>query len=329
MRVDLSRREIQTVPELVNSGRVGRESQVDPSPIQRLGYAALIELVFLSATWLAGIYVNGFVAIIPGTSLEVVLLNPAIDLHIVLASLSALTSVFILALAWSSGSRSTILLTLFASVSIIVAGYSGLSFVLGGGTDSGQSMVMAIGFVTALFLTFLSVASLRVDRLPSLLRGSARDRLKSGVPATLCCLALLLFYSVFISGIYVNLYVAGPVFSLPLNSELAAFTRAEQTAPFIIHEALGVILIGALVMVVVSLWSGGARKLSISGIVLLLLVAYSAYVGSLNITSPPVPDLSGGADSVLVPMVSAACFMAAIVVTMLLTLRLRSDSSSR
>ena len=62
---------------------------------RKIAYVLGLQLIFLSATWLAGIYVNGFVPILPGTSTEAILLNPAVELHVVLASLSAATSVFI------------------------------------------------------------------------------------------------------------------------------------------------------------------------------------------------------------------------------------------
>ena len=59
----------------------------------------------------------------------------------------------------------------------------------------------------------------------------------------MCYLVLVLFYTVFVTGIYVNLFVAGPIFSLPLNSEPAAFARAESSVPFIGHEVLGLVLL--------------------------------------------------------------------------------------
>src|SRR5271170_223242 len=100
---------------------------------RKIGYVTRLQLVFLSATWLAGIYVNGFVSIIPGTDAGAILLNPAVEAHVIVASLSAATSVFILALAWVNGSRRVAALSLLASLSIVVAGDSGLAFVLGGG----------------------------------------------------------------------------------------------------------------------------------------------------------------------------------------------------
>jgi hypothetical protein len=281
-----------------------------------------LQLAFLSMTWLAGIYVNGFVAILPGTSTEAILLNPAVESHVVLATLSAATSVFILALAWASGSRRQTAVTLLASLSIVLAGDSGLALVLGGGSNSSQSMIMAASFVTAVFLTFLSMAGLEPDGRSSgyARRGTSRSALFS------CYLALLLLYAVFVTGIYVNLFVAAPVFSLPAGLEVAAFRQAESSAPFLIHEALGGALLASLVFFAVSTWSGGARRYSLIGAVPALLVAYSAYVGSLNLTSPPVAATStAGAFSVLVPMLSSAGLMAAIVITMLLALKLRAD----
>jgi Ca2+/H+ antiporter len=293
---------------------------------RKIAYVSRLQLVFLSLTWLAGIYVNGFVAIIPGTGAGAILLDPAVASHVVLATLSAATSVFILALAWASGSRRLTGLTILASISIVLAGDSGLAFVLGGGSDAAQSMIMATSFVTAIFLTFLSMASLKADdgRSGDGGRGTRRTALYS------CYLALLLFYAVFVSGIYVNLFVAGPVFSLPLGRELAAFTEAESSASFLIHEALGGALLATLVALVVSLWSGGEKRVSFASGVAALLVAYSAYVGSLNISSPPVPAVSssGGATSALVPMLSSAGLAAAIVITMLIALRITASRAA-
>ncbi len=292
-----------------------------PSLARKLADASRLQLAFLSATWLAGIYVNGFVSMIPGTSTEAILLNPAVESHVVLATLSAATSVFILGLSWAEGSRRATVLALLASVSIVVAGDSGLAFVLGGGSDDAQSMIMGTSFVTAIFLTFLSMASSRPDEGSSAYGVTADGRARIS-----CYLALLLFYAVFVSGIYVNLFVAGPVFSLPLGLELAAFKQAEASASFLVHEALGGALLLSLVLFAASLWSSGERRASAVSAVPALLVAYSAYVGSLNLTSPPVPAVSssGGAVSGLVPLLSSAGLIAAIVITMLLALRMRA-----
>jgi hypothetical protein len=293
---------------------------------RKIAYVLGLQLIFLSATWLAGIYVNGFVPILPGASMESILLNPAVELHVILASLSAATGVFIVALAWASGSRRLTAVTLLASLSIVVAGDSGLAFILGGGSDSAQSMIMASAFVTALFLTFLSMASLKTDGGSSAYGSAGREPAAGGGSLALCYLSLALFYAVFVTGIYVNLFVAGPIFSLPLNSEAAAFARAESSGPFVVHEVLGLMLLAALVTLVISLWIGGAGRLAAVGVAPALLVGYSAYVGSMNLTSTVTAVLPGGASAtILVPMLSAVGLMGAIVVTMLLTLRIRAD----
>jgi hypothetical protein len=189
---------------------------------------------------------------------------------------------------------------------------------------------MASAFVTALFLTFLSMLSPSASDPSSSVSGSAgRERVAGWAPLVLSYLALLFSYGVFVSGIYVNLFVTGAVFSLPLNSESAAFTQAERSVPFVIHEALGAALLVTLALLTTSLWFVGTRKLSLASAVPVLLVAYSAYVGSLNLTSPLAPVSSAGVLPVLVPMVSAAGFMGAIVITMLLTLRVRSNGPQR
>jgi hypothetical protein len=218
---------------------------------RKMANVSRLQLVFLSATWVVGIYVNGFVPIVPGTSAGAILLNPAVASHVVIATLSAATSVFLLALAWAGGSRRVVAVSLLASLSIVLAGDSGVAFVLGGGSDSAQSMIMATAFVTAIFLTFLSMASLGADEWSSGLGGPDGGRVTSRMSLASCNVALLLFYGVFVTGIYVNLFVAGPVFSLPLNSELAAFRVAEDSAPFLIHEALGGALLATLVVLTI------------------------------------------------------------------------------
>ena len=212
--------------------------------------ASRLQLVFLSATWLAGIYVNGFVAIIPGTDAAAIVLNPAVESHVVLATLSAATSVFLVALAWASGSRRTTAATILAALSIVLAGDSGLALVLGGGTDSAQSMIMGGAFVTAVFITFLSMACAKPDREP---RGYRPETSRAALFS--CYLALLLFYGVFVTGVYVNVFVAGPALSLPSALEPAAFRQAESTAPFLIHEALGGALLATLIVLSLSLFA--------------------------------------------------------------------------
>lgn len=280
-----------------------------------------LELVLLSATWLAGIYINGFVAIIPGTSTETILLTPAVASHIFLASLSAAMSIAILTLAWVMPARKSAFWMLLATILIAIAGSAGLGFVLGGASDSDESMLMATAFITALFLTFLSMVTLKTAREQSS-AGPARGPTHK-LPRILGTLALMLCYAVFISGIYVNLFVAGPVFSLPLNSERAAFAVAERSAAFVLHESLGVALLTTLSLFLASLWSIGRTKLALFSLLPVACVAYSAYVGSLNFSSALSP-VSGGLETVLIPMLSAAAFMGAIVVTMLLVLKTRS-----
>jgi hypothetical protein len=288
---------------------------------RKMADVSRLQLLFLSATWMAGIYMNGFVPMIPGTSLKVILLNPAVESHVVLATLSAATSVFILALSWAGGSSRSTVSAFLATVSIVLAGGSGLAFILGGTSDAAQSMIMACSFITALFLTFVSMASMEPGRGGAEYLGVNGGR----APLRWCYVALVLFYAVFVSGIYVNLNVAGPDFSLPIGLEPAAFKAAESSTAFVVHEALGGSLLASLVALAASLWFGGARRDTLVGAGAALLVSYSAYVGSLNLTSIPVPEVAG---SPLVPMLSSAGLMAAIILTMLLTLRIRGGRSA-
>jgi hypothetical protein len=282
----------------------------------KIAAASRLQLVFLSATWLAGINVNGFVPILPGTGAGMILSNPSVAIHVVLGALTAATSVFILALAWADGSMRTFSYSLLAATAVVVAGYSGISFVLGGGSSSEASMVMATAFIAALFLTFLALGSVRSesDGLP---RPEAIG--PSSIP--LGALALALFLLVFVSGMYVNLYVAGPAYSLPLAKEAAAFSQAERSLAFIAHEALGGLLLLTLLAFAVSLRR--ARSRALVAVIPVVLVAYSAYVGSLNLDSH-LPLASVGQATGLL---SSLGLMVALVVTMLLVVKARSDRS--
>jgi hypothetical protein len=291
------------------------------SPAHTTALVLRLQLILLAVTWLAGIYVNGFVAIIPGETAVSILLTPAVALHVIFASASGATSLTLVALARVVKARWSMGLLLVAALSIALAGASGLSFVLGGAVDADESMSMATGFVTALFLTFLSLVSLpRPPHSP----GATMSSKPRTLPLVLCYCALALMFAVFVSGIYVNLFVAGPVFSLPLDAQLAAFQRAEATWPFVLHEALGGFALVLLVVLSIVLLTDGVKKRpALMGAVAASLVAYSAYVGSLNLTSPLSP-VSGGTAAVLIPMASAAAFIGAINLTMLLTLRIMS-----
>lgn len=283
--------------------------------IERLFY---VQLLLFSATWLAGIYSNGFVAILPGTGAESILLDAPIAVHVTLALLTFSSGLVLLALTATSGDRRSTALASLAVVSIAAAGVSGLAFVMGGASDSLESMAMAAGFVTGFFFTFLSVTTWKQPRL----QGGGRREKTGSWSAILCALTLALSYCVFVSGIYVNLFVAGPVFSLPLSREPAAFQQAEASGPFVLHELLGGLLLVSLGALLTSLIARPSRRLSVFAALAFLSVAYSAFVGSLNVSSPlsPTPP---GILSTLVPMLSAAAFIGSIALVMLLSLRLR------
>lgn len=279
-------------------------------------YASRLQLLFLSLTWLAGINVNGFVAIVPGTDAGAILTTPAVAEHVILGALSAVTGALILGLAWADGERRVIAFSMLSVVAIVVAGSSGLSFVLGGASDSAQSMMMATGFIAALFLTFLALASVNGEWGRSKTYSEV-----SSLAAPAGELALLLFLGVFVSGMYVNLYVAGPVFSLPLAKQAAAFAKAEASGAFVAHEALGGLLLLALVLLTLSLRRD--RRLGAVAALASILVAYSAYVGSLNLTTSPTSMISSQGTDLL----SSAGLMGALVITMLLVIKVRSDQA--
>jgi len=280
----------------------------------KMAYASRMQLLFLSLTWLAGINVNGFVAVIPGTGAGAILTIPPVAEHVVLGALSAATGALIVGLAWAAGSRRVLGFSLLAVAAIVVAGASGISFVLGGASSSDQSMMMATAFIAAIFLTFLALASIRPEG-PRPWRAS--DVSKASLPAG--GLALVLFFGVFVTGMYVNLFVAGPVYSLPLAKQAAALAKAEGSAGFIFHEALGGLLLLAVVVMAATLLR--QRGLGVAASLAAALVAYSAYVGALNLTSTGVVAVSGQGTQLL----SSVGLMAALVITMLLVIRVRED----
>jgi hypothetical protein len=304
-----------------------------PSLARKIADVSRLQLVFLSMTWVAGIYVNGFVTILPGTEAGAILVNQSVAAHVVLATISAATSVFLLALAWADGSSMTRVtaFSALAVLAIVVAGGSGISFVLGGGSSAYQSMMMATAFISALFLTFLALASINKSDLKNAGRGTLHE---SRFSLSVGALALLLFYCVIVSGIYVNLFVAGPVFSLPLARQAVAFAQAKSSAGFLVHEGLGTMLLVTLVVFAVSLWNRQKRGRALVAGVPAGLVAYSAYVGALNLASQQQQQQQQQQIHVIVLMpaweqlLSSVGLIIALVVTMLLVVRLRSQRHS-
>jgi hypothetical protein len=275
----------------------------------KIAYASGLQLLFLSLTWLAGINVNGFVAIVPGTGAGAILTIPSVAEHVVLGALSAATGALIVGLALAEGSRRVVAFSVLAVAAIVVAGASGIFFVLGGASSSDQSMLMATAFIAAIFLTFLALASNNPEAGRTW-RSAEVSRLS--FPAG--TLALVLFFGVFVTGMYVNLFVAGPVYSLPVAKQAAAFAKAEGTAGFVLHEALGGLLLLTLIVLAATLLR--YQKLGV--------VAYSAYVGSLNLTSSGVAVVSGQGPELL----SSVGLIAALVMTMLLVIKVRADRTS-
>ncbi|MGI0091167.1 MAG: hypothetical protein ACREBS_05615 [Nitrososphaerales archaeon] len=317
--------------------RIQTVNPPDTGKIQRLTFA---QLILYLAVWLFGIYINGFE---PSPSETVgspasFFLNPAVIIHFVLAAATASVGIMLFSLGWVYGLRKFTVLTGLSLASIAIAATGGLSFVFGMGNQGTDSMLMATSFITALYLTFLAILSTGLPEMPR----------KSGIQS-LSFMVLGLFYLVFLSGIYVNLFVASSVFSEPPAVTTQMLGQMVTSPPVLLHETSGVLLLGLAIALTATLFRARFRELAIRGALCSLLIVYSLLEGVLMnvlpIFEPPTsPALSSQTNhfyivtSVVAPLFSAAGFLAAILIAMSIaqrlwilphpTLRVRREESS-
>ena len=291
-------------------------------PARRIVELTYVQMALYFATWTSGIYANGYVFVLPPATL---LTNLAVVAHAFSGVLTLGVGMALLALTWAHGSRRSALCALAAAVAIASAEVSGLSFALGPGSDI-VSMAMAVGFITAVFMTFFSSLSLREKTQGREDDGSGPRQ--EGVRPLLHILymELFLFCLVFLSGMYVNLWVAGGIFSMPPAVARGMLAGAIYSPPFAAHAMLGILLLGAGVASTASLWRKGLKRWLFLSVASTSLIGYSALVGVLNMTA-----LSDGGYLVflVVPMLSAAGFMASLLASVLLTTEVHGASAGR
>ncbi len=293
--------------------------------IQRLAY---LQMVLYLAIWLFGIYINGFEPSPQETGASSVsfFLSPIVITHFVLGISTAALGFVLLTLGWVYKLKKFVLLMALSLVSITVAATGGLTFVFGIGNQNFDSMLMATGFLTAFYLTFLSLLA---DKSISL---------KNKKTLTLSFSVLGLFYVVFLSGMYVNLFVASSVFSEPPAIAQKMLFGMVTSPPALIHEISGVLLLVLVTALTISLLCTRLSKLGRMGIISSLLVAYSLLQGVLSNIAPIFESQSGtlvsqtglvqAITSVVEPMISAAGFFISIIITMIIAERLSSRKMS-
>lgn len=289
-------------------------SAQDTSKIQRL---VLGQLVLYLTVWLLGIYINGFepsLIEIEGSSIPL-FLNPLVITHFVFAAATTTVGIILLSLGWIYTLKKFVLLTGLSLASIAIAATGGLSFVFAIGNQKYDSMLMAASFITAVYLSFLS----------TLYSGLRKTPFKSGtrVLRSLAFAVLAMFYLVFLSGMYVNLFIASSVFSEPPAVARQMLAGMVASFPALFHETSGILLLALAITLAVSLYRAHFTKLAIRGLICSLLVTYSLLEGVLVNILPIFEPLTTPETtsfyfitSVISPMLSAAGFLVAILIAM-------------
>jgi hypothetical protein len=278
---------------------------IPKNSIRRLAYA---QLFFFVIMWFLGIYINGFVPGSTSSSLSF-LLTPLVSAHFALGIVIAIIGGTIFSLALKYKFKRCTLLSGLALVGIVLAAIGGLCFVFGIGNQNIDSMLMAVSFVTALYLTFLAILSL-----------SAKLKMHTN-PIRLTFAVLIFFYITFMSGIYANLFVASQVFSESPAIAEKMLGSMVVSPPMLLHETSGTVLFALVIALTILLYREASFKIAIRATIATLLVGYSLYEG---ITMNIFPILQGSTNSVepnfiltaVAPLSSAAGFLYAIIICM-------------
>ena len=179
----------------------------------------------------------------------------------------------------STSLRKFVLLSGLSLVSVAIAATGGLSFVFGIGNSDLDSMLMAGSFITAVYLTFLAILNARPVKVKE----------GAGLVQNLSIVTLALFYIVFVSGMYLNLFVASNVFSKPPAIAQQMLGQMVTSPSALVHEVSGVLLLASVISFTLVLFSKGLKKLAYRGLVASLLVTYSLVLG---VTENIVPATS-------------------------------------
>ena len=270
--------------------------------LRRLVYTQLFLFV---VTWFLGIYINGFV------SGQTVYGISFLRVHVVTAhfifGIAILTIAGILfSVALKYKLRRATLFSGLALAGVAIAATGGLSFVFGIGNQNIDSMLMATSFITALYLSFLSV----LNPIPKFNVKSNLIRLSFAV--------LVFFYIAFLSGMYANIFVASEVFSEPPSIARKMLGSMVLSPSMLFHEITGTLLF-ALVIVFTILLYRAHLKLAVRGAISAVLVGYSFFEGiSMNVLpifeQPNAISNQNFIFSTAAPLVSAVGFLCAAVI---------------
>jgi hypothetical protein len=288
------------------------------SRVLRLAY---VQLGLYLAIWVLGIYINGFVPSPADTGGSPIsfLLSHVVITHFLFGTTAAALGLVLLTLGLVHKLQGFSLLIGLSLVAIATAATGGLSFVFEIGSQTFDSMLMATSFITAVFLSFFAVLRLRAR----VTQPKQRNRLQN-----LSLVTLGLFYVVFISGIYVNLFVASSVFSEPPFIANQLLAKMIVSPPALVHETSGVLLLVFSFTLTVTTLQAKMSKLAIYGAISSLLVTYSLLEGVMMNVIPALetPMESSSSfhflTSVIAPLVSAAGFLTALLITMGVVLRI-------
>lgn len=284
--------------------------------LRRLAY---IQLALYVLVWLFGIYINGFVS--SGNIGFSFLFSPVVIVHFTLAAAVIIVGIMLESMFLLSGLGKSAVLNTISLACLGLAVIGGLTIIFGIGIEQYDSMLMATGYITALYLGFLSMlfaqtpVSKHVANISTLI--------------LLSFAALVLYYTVFLSGMYTNLFVAASVFSEPPNLAREMLAQMVTSIPVLIHETSSLFLLLVAFVYSFKLFDSKARTYGVLGLLCSLFVLYSLIEGTLmNIlpifqsTTIPQSASMQFIEFTLAPMLSAAGFMVAIVITLVLTEKL-------
>lgn len=299
---------------------------------KRIRRLSNLQFILYIITWLVGIYINGFEPSPPesaGGSAFAFFLNPVVVAHFALAVTTAVVGIMLLSLGWIYGLRRFLLFNAVALASISIAGAGGTSYVFAIGNPNQDSMIMATSFITAAYTSFLSILTMRE---PS--RVEIASRAEVGTSLKLSVAVLGLFYVVFVSGMYVNLFVASSIFSLPPSVARQMLGQMLYSPSGLIHEISGLVLLSLSLALAVLLHRSHRKNLANRAVAVMSLVAYSMFVGILMNVVPAfspatvATGVPGGLNylvvEVIVPMLSAAAFVISMLVAMSITYALQN-----
>ncbi|HVB12558.1 MAG TPA: hypothetical protein VNE86_05445 [Nitrososphaerales archaeon] len=302
---------------------------VDSLPDKRIIQLAAVQFLLYFSTWLVGIYINGFEpspADVGGSSV-IFFLSPPVITHVVLGASTAAVGIALLIIGWIYKFRKFVLLSGLSLASISIAGTGGLSYVFGVGNSDLNSMIMAGSFITAVYLTFIAILNTGLVR-------RIQVKKDTGLLRNFSIVTLTLFYLVFVSGMYLNLFVASAIFSKPPEIARQMLGQMVTTPTALIHEFSGGVLLASVISFTLVLFSKGLKRLAVRGVVVTLLVTYSLLLGVIENIEPAtnaVFNPQAGLESLMIseiaPLLSAAGFFVAILISMSIVLRLRSAGS--